>query len=73
MQVYRTETREIVRRFLRHKISFPECIAALDAAVAALMPRLKGEDIPKLHIEMPANNEVVMKEMERRGLGDSKA
>jgi hypothetical protein len=67
MEVYKSETRDIVRRFLARKLSFSECIAALDAAFARLMPRLQSKDIPALRIEMLANNEAVMKEMERRG------
>lgn len=67
MKFYRRETRAIVRRFLDSRLSFPDCISALDAALARLVPRLKGEDIAALRIEMLANNEVVMKEMERRG------
>jgi len=67
VEVYKSETGDIVRGFLARKLSFPECIAALDAALARFMPRLQGKDIPALRIEMLANNEVVMKEMERRG------
>jgi len=67
MEAYRAETRKIVRRFLNHRLSFPNCIAALDAALADLIPRLQSKDIPALRVEMLANNEVVMKEMERRG------
>jgi hypothetical protein len=45
----------------------PRCIADLDAALADLIPKLKATDLPALRIEMLANNEIVMKEMERRG------
>ena len=44
----------------RCTISFPECIAALDAALAGLIPRLE-EGHPRLRIVMLANNEIVMK------------
>lgn len=66
MEVYERETQEIIRRFLAHRLSFPECIAALDAALAGVIPTLTGEQIPRLRIVMLANNEIVMKEMERR-------
>jgi len=66
MEVYESETTEIVKRFLAHRISFPDCIAALDAALAALVPTLTGEQIPRLRMVMLSNNEIVMKEMERR-------
>jgi hypothetical protein len=66
MEVYKSETREVVKRFLDHKLSFPDCIAALDAALARLIPRMHREELPALRAVMLANNERVMKEMERR-------
>jgi hypothetical protein len=67
MEVYKSETREVLGRFLGHRLTFPACIAALDAALAGLLPRLRPEELPALRELMLANNEVVMKEMERRG------
>ena len=67
MDEYERETDEVVKRFLDGEISFADCIAALDAALADLIPRLKGEQLTRLRIVMLANNEIVMKEMERRG------
>ena len=67
MEVYKKETREIIRRFLAHQLGFPECIAALDSALAELTPTLTGDQLPELRAVMLANNEEVMKEMERRG------
>lgn len=67
MQAYETETTEIIKRFLRHKLKFPECISALDAALARLTPRMTDEQVGRLRIVILANNEIVMKEMERRG------
>ena len=67
MEVYETETTEIVARFMRHKLEFPDCISALDAALVRFVPRLSGEQIVRLRVVMLANNEIVMKEMERRG------
>ena len=66
MEVYRSETRELVERFLRHRISFPECITALDAALAGLVPRLTTDQIARLRAIMLANNGTVMGEMEKR-------
>ena len=68
MGVFKRRTKAILTRFLHDGISFPSCIAALDAAFADLAPRLKNEQIPELRALTLANNEVVMKEMERRGL-----
>ena len=70
MEIYKRKTREIVRSFLRHQRSFPDCIAALDAALADLIPRLKDGELAPLRALMLANNETVMKEMERRGPPD---
>jgi hypothetical protein len=66
MEVYLRETQEIVRRFLKHKLTFPECISALDAALAALVPHLKPKRLPELGAVMLANNESVMQEMHKR-------
>jgi hypothetical protein len=67
MEIYESETRAVIDRFLRHEVSFPDCIAALDAALAELIPRLSGEQLTPLRALMLANNEIVMREMERRG------
>lgn len=67
MQVFKRETREVIKCFLEHKISFPECIAALNAALADLTPRLTAEQITPLRALILENNDIVMKEMERRG------
>jgi predicted Zn-ribbon and HTH transcriptional regulator len=66
VEVYKRETREIIRRFLIHNLSFPSCIAALDAALAGLLPRLQPDQIEKVRAVMLANNEQVMEEMARR-------
>jgi hypothetical protein len=52
--------------FLRHRLSFPDCIAALDAALADLIPRLPPEQLARLRDVMLANDEIVTREMERR-------
>jgi len=57
----------VIRRFLSRRNSFAECVAALDAALAGLIPTLTGEQIPRLREVMIANNEIVMNEMARRG------
>jgi len=69
MEAYERETEEIIKSFLARTLSFPDCIAALDAALADVIPRLEDGQLPcRLRIVMVANNEVVMKEMGRRGL-----
>jgi hypothetical protein len=67
MEIYKSETQAVIERFLRHELSFPDCIAALDAALAEFIPRLTGEQLAPLRALMLVNNETVMKEMERRG------
>lgn len=67
MKVFKSETKRVVNRFLLRQLSFPKCIAALDAALARLVTRLRPEDLDELRSVMLANNERVMKEMERRG------
>jgi hypothetical protein len=66
MEVYKSETKEVLSRFLGRRLSFPDCIAALDAALAGLLPRLRPEELPALRELVLANNAVVMAEMERR-------
>jgi hypothetical protein len=46
MEAYERETQAVIERFLRHELSFPDCIAALDAALAGLIPQLTGEQLP---------------------------
>jgi CRP/FNR family cyclic AMP-dependent transcriptional regulator len=67
VEVYKSETREVIKRFIAHRLSFPECIAALDAALADLTLRLHPKQLPALRALMLENNDMVMKEMERRG------
>jgi hypothetical protein len=67
VEVYKAETREVIRRFLAHRLSYRDCIAALDAAHAGLVGKLTGQELTELLALMLANNEIVMKEMERRG------
>lgn len=66
MEVYKTETRKVIKRFLHYHLSFDGCIHALDAALGRLIPRMAQEDLPVLRTLVLANNEIVMKEMERR-------
>jgi CRP-like cAMP-binding protein len=67
MEVYKRETREVIKRFHCYRLAFPDCVAALDAAFADLLPRLTNEQFAPLRALILENNEMVMKEMERRG------
>ena len=66
MEEYKSETRRVVNRFLLRQLSFPNCISALDAALARFIPRLHPDEMEALRAVMLANNEMVMKEMARR-------
>src|ERR1700732_5254195 len=67
MEVYRKETRLVIKRFLNRRLGFDDCIAALDAALAELTPRLSGQQIAPLRALILENNDILMKEMEKRG------
>ena len=55
MEVYKSETREVIKRFLSHRLSFQDCMGALDAALADLTPRLTGDEIAELRALMLKN------------------
>src|SRR5271154_4064795 len=61
MEVYKSETRELIKRFLNRRLSFDDCMAALDAALADLTSRATGEQIASLRGLILKNNETVMK------------
>jgi len=67
MEVYESETRDVISHFIGHDLSFTDCLTSLDAALARFIPRLTGEHIAYLRALMLANNARVMSEMERRG------
>jgi hypothetical protein len=66
VEVYERETKDVIRRFLGHKLTFPACIAALDAALAGLIPHMQPTQLYELRDLMLANNNRVMEEMAHR-------
>lgn len=52
---YERETQEVILRFLARRLTFPETIAALDAALAGVMPTLSAEQLPRLRIRVRQN------------------
>jgi hypothetical protein len=66
VEAYKSETEEVIKRYLSRQIKFPDCIAGLNAALSALIPKLTPEQLSDLRAMMLANNELVMKEMEKR-------
>ena len=57
----------MIERFLDHRLNYRECICSLDAALAALIPRLQCEQLPALRELLSFNQEMVMSELKRRG------
>ena len=66
MEAYKRETSDLIKRFLLHRLSFADCVSALDSALAGFIPTMRPEELPALREVMLANNETVMKEMARR-------
>src|ERR1700722_8846176 len=58
METYKCETQAVIHRFLHRELSFPECVAALDAALADFMPIMSGGHIARVRVLMLANNEM---------------
>ena len=57
MEVYRKQTQKTLKRFLEREIAFPECIAALDHALARRIQTVRAEELPDIREVMLANNE----------------
>ena len=68
MEVYERETKEVILRFLSRKLTFPACIAALDASLSRLIQEMRPAQLYLLRDLMLANNESVMNEMARRAV-----
>ena len=66
MEAYTTNTRRIVDRFVHHKITFPECIVAIDAALPRIFKKIDSGQLPSLRAVMLTNNARIMEEMEIR-------
>ncbi len=67
LEIYKVETAEIIKRFLDHALTFPECISALDAALADARHRAPThEQEVSLRVLASSNYEIVRKEMDRR-------
>ncbi len=68
VESYERESLEVIRRFLARKLTFPQCMQALDGALAELLAdlHLNGEPPPSLRALTAANHELVMDEMQRR-------
>lgn len=66
MEAYLGETREILRGFRNHSLTVRNCIAALDAALATLIPTLEPNEIPQLRAILAGNKELMLEEIANR-------
>ena len=67
-EVYKQETREILRRFLEQRMSYSECIAALDAALVGIVLRVDAADLPAVRGILVSNGNIVKAALTQRGL-----
>ena len=67
MEVYKRETKSLVERFTKNRLTFDACIYSLDACLVRFIARMKPEQLPELRAVMLANNSRVMEEMVLRG------
>ncbi len=66
VDAFKRETDELIRRFLAHKLTYPQCLSALDTALADVHPTPTAVELALLRSLISKNNELVMQEMERR-------
>jgi hypothetical protein len=59
MELYKSETREILRRYKERRITRGECTSALDAAATAVVPRLRSDQLQELLAAMKANEDAL--------------
>lgn len=59
MELYKSETRDILRRYKERRITRRECTSALDAAVTAVVPRLRSDQLQELLAAMKANEDAL--------------
>ena len=66
MEAHKKQAQKIVKSFLGHQTTFPECISTLDAALVRFIKRRGHGEFPAIQAVLLANNETVMQEMEKR-------
>jgi hypothetical protein len=59
VEVYRSETREILKRFGEEEISRGECIAALDCALLAAIPDWEPADLRAVQAILAENSQTL--------------
>lgn len=66
VEVYRSETDEIIRRFLRGQLTRDQCIVSLYDALSSALPDFTAEDWPGIRSVIMANNQVIQAKSEKR-------
>jgi hypothetical protein len=66
MQVYKAETAEILTRFMEGRITHTECTAALDSALASVIPGLSPLELHSVQMTMADNLTELAREVGRR-------
>lgn len=71
MEVYRSETREILKRFSEHRISRAECVDALDCALLAAVPHLAPADLREVLATLAENSRMLSGNLRKNRSSDS--
>jgi len=67
MELYRQETKSVIPRFLDGNLTHAECVAALDAALAGVIPNLAPEELPEVRRVLLLSHNILIEELKRRG------
>lgn len=70
MEIYKSETREILERYSDDRISRAECVASLDCALLAAIPELAPPDLPNVQTTLAENARVLAELDEQKGHPD---
>ena len=67
MEVYKSETQEILRRYRAGMLTASQAVAALDAAVVGLIPGLMPEQLKEIQAAIKVTEEALKTEAAMRG------
>ncbi|HEY4086405.1 MAG TPA: hypothetical protein VGM43_10730 [Bryobacteraceae bacterium] len=59
MEIYKSETREILRRYSGNRISRAECLDSLDCALLAALPDLNAPDLLGVQVILTENARIL--------------
>ncbi len=66
VEAYRRETQRIINRFFDRRLTFDQCMAAINAASTDFARTVPQNQLVSLRIMISANIEIVRKERERQ-------